>query len=141
MGCRGVIVLDTHVAVWYASGAKIKVRALRVIHDHAERGALGISAISAWEIGMLARKGRLVIERETVAAYVDAMFGTDGVDELPVTAKIAELAARLPGDFHGDPADRLIVATAVAHHATLVTRDERILTYGRATSFVSVLAA
>ncbi|MBD5657053.1 MAG: PIN domain-containing protein [Candidatus Eremiobacteraeota bacterium] len=68
-----------------------------------------------------------------------APVSRSGVNEEPVTSNIAELSARLPGDFHGDPADRIIVATAVVRSATLVTRDERIRTYARRTRFVTVI--
>ncbi len=135
-----MIVLDTHAAVWYAAGEKIKPSALRRIHQEATAKAIVLSAISAWEIGMLVAKGRLTIVDRTVAEYVAALFHREGVTEQPVTAIIAELAARLPGPFHGDPADRIIVATAVANGATLATRDERILTYAKVSNFVRVLA-
>ncbi len=134
-----MIVLDTHAAIWYAAGMKLKPKALRQIHEHAATKTIILSAISAWEIGMLASKGRLHIIDRTAISYVDALFKREGVNEQPVTARIAELAARLPGEFRGDPADRIIVATAVIYAATLVSRDERILKYAKATSFVSVL--
>lgn len=81
----------------------------------------------------------LLIAESSAGAYVHALFSREGVIEQPVTAPIAELAARLPGDFHGNPADRIIVATAVDRAATLVTRDARILSYGKATGFITVI--
>jgi PIN domain nuclease of toxin-antitoxin system len=87
---------------------------------------------------MLAYKDRLGFLAADVGSYIGELFSMDGVSEQPVTVKIAELAARLPG-FHGDRADRIIVATAVERSATLVTRDARINAYAKATTFVNAL--
>ena len=97
-------------------------------------GAL-VSAISAWEIGMLIKKGRLHVAQDS-EAYIGTLFSGQGFLEEPVTATIAEFAARLPGNFHGDPADRIIVATATLRSATIVTRDARILEYVKRTRVV-----
>ena len=134
-----MIVLDTHVAIWYAAGMKMKPKALKAIDEEVGRNGIVLSAISAWEIGMLVSKGRLEIRELSSASYVNALFQRDGVNEQPVTATIAELAARLPGNFHGDPADRIIVATAVNCAATLATRDSQITAYAHDTAFVAVL--
>jgi PIN domain nuclease of toxin-antitoxin system len=97
-----------------------------------------LSAISAWEIGMLVAKGRLIVAG-SAESYVRDLFSRSGVIEEPVTSLIGELSARLPGTFHGDPADRLIVSSAALRSATLLTRDERIRRYSRETRFVTVV--
>ncbi len=89
---------------------------------------------------MLANKGRIAVE-ESPAAYIRALFARADIIEAPVSAGIAELAARLPGAFHGDPADRIITATAATLGCRLATRDDRILGYAQSTHFISVVAA
>jgi len=138
MGCRTLILLDTHVAIWYAAGIELKPRIVRLIGDAAERNGVFLSAISAWEIGMLVAKGRLLLAGST-ESYVRDLFSRNGVVEEPVTSTIAEASARIPGSFHGDPADRIIVASAALRAATLLTRDDRIRSYARDTRFVTVV--
>ncbi|MBC5798631.1 MAG: type II toxin-antitoxin system VapC family toxin [Candidatus Eremiobacteraeota bacterium] len=135
-----MILLDTHVVLWFRSGVSLRSEAMRAIERAARERAIAISAISAWEIGMLASKGRIIVE-ESPAAYVRALFARADIMEAPVSAEIAELAARLPGVFHGDPADRIITATAATLGCRLATRDKRILGYGRSTRFIGVVAA
>ncbi len=86
---------------------------------------------------MLVAKGRLVLAG-SAQAYVRDLFSREGVVEEPITSTIAELSSRLPGDFHGDPADRIIVASAALRQATLLTRDDRIRSYARRTDFVKI---
>jgi PIN domain nuclease of toxin-antitoxin system len=137
VGRRALILLDTHVAVWYAAGIELKPRIVAFIGEAAQQNSVFLSAISAWEIGMLVAKGRLVLAG-SAEAYVRDLYSRDGVVEEPVTSTIAELSSRLPGDFHGDPADRIIVASAALRSATLVTRDDRILSYARKTGLVKI---
>ena len=77
---------------------------------------------------MLVAKGRLALDRD-VAEWIAAALALPGLRLAPLDPQIAIDATRLPGDIHGDPADRLIVATARHHAATLVTDDQLILTY------------
>jgi len=123
--------------VWYAAGIQLKAAAMRAIGEAIQGDGALVSAISAWEIGMLLAKGRLIVKSDET--YIRDLFSRQGLVEEPVTASIAELAARLPGDFHGDPADRIIVATAAERSATLVTRDDRILKYLRRTRLTPVV--
>jgi PIN domain nuclease of toxin-antitoxin system len=136
-----LILLDTHVAIWYGNGTDLKPAARRAIDMHLKERKTLLSAISAWEIGMLVAKGRISLPDQPAEAYIDALFSRDGISEEPITAKIAEYAARLPEGFHGDPADRLIVSTAVLRSAALITRDERILAYAKRTRLLTALAA
>jgi PIN domain nuclease of toxin-antitoxin system len=113
----------------------MKRLAMRAIGDAIKSNGALVSAISAWEIGMLVAKGRLIIEGDG-ETYVRELFSRQGILEEPVTAAIAEFSSRLPGSFHGDPADRIIIATTVIHSATLITRDARILDYAKRTKLV-----
>lgn len=123
------ILLDTHAAIWSANGS-LRPATARIIDAAAERSELLLSPITAWEIGMLVSKGRLVLA-QTVHDYVRALFGRPGVVTAALTPGIAAEAATLPSSFHGDPADRIIVATASAYGAQLVTRDNAIRSYAK----------
>jgi PIN domain nuclease of toxin-antitoxin system len=121
MGGRLVIVLDTHAWVWFtADDRALSDAALQAIHD-ADR--VGVAAISVWELGMLCAKSRLKLH-PTVREWVHAALRLDRVELLPLTAEAALLGSEL--DLHGDPADRLIVASALLARAPLVTRDSRV---------------
>jgi PIN domain nuclease of toxin-antitoxin system len=83
-----------------------------------------------WEIGMLESKGRLLLNLPC-EAWVREALKTPGLTLAPLTPEIAVDSTRLPGAFHGDPADRIIVATARRLGARLLTRDRKLLEYGR----------
>lgn len=91
-----------------------------------DEGQLTISAISFWEIALLIAKGRLRSLDNPSETRVLMMRA--GIREMPLTGDIAILAVQLDA-LHGDPADRFIAATAVAHDATLMTADERLLNW------------
>jgi PIN domain nuclease of toxin-antitoxin system len=119
-----VILLDTHVVIWLTTNdAGVGQQSLALYRQSLEAGELAISAISFWEMAMLKAKGRL--EAATSPTQHRALMIDAGAQELPVTGDIGILAAEL--DLHGDPADRLIVATAIIHGATLMTADRTLL--------------
>ena len=93
-----------------------------------EESFLRVSAISAWEVGMLEARGRLRFD-VTCEEWVEQAFGLPGLSFIPLTPSICVRSSRLPGVFHGDPADRLIVATSRDLGAVLLTRDDPILQY------------
>lgn len=122
---QALIVLDTHVLVWYAVddrrlGKQSRRRIARALID----GKLGVSAFSYWEIALLVEAGRLRIEGPPDSFRTEAV--ARGIEEIAVDGKIAIMATRLSG-MHADPADRIIVATALDRGATLVTADTKIL--------------
>ncbi|MBK9260850.1 MAG: type II toxin-antitoxin system VapC family toxin [Polyangiaceae bacterium] len=124
-----MIVLDTHVWFWLvASPDRLSDASVTAI-DSADE--LFLSPISCWEIAMLVHKGRLEINQPTEQWLESAMQST-GMALLPIGPTIAALAARLP--LHGDPADRLIVATAITFGAQLVTKDHSIRSSGLVTT-------
>lgn len=132
------ILLDTHAAVWIASGS-LESTIAKLADDAASRGELLLSPISAWEIGMLVRKGRLPLA-STLHDYVRALFGQPGVVTATLTPAIAASASVLPAVISGDPADRIIVATAQAYGARLITRDKDILAYAKASRTLRCVA-
>jgi PIN domain nuclease of toxin-antitoxin system len=119
-----LIVLDTHAWVWWHNKPeKIGKKAARAI---ARAPRVGIAAISIWEIAMKARAGNLRFDRPCGAWIDESLSGDARVEVLHLLPRISVMAAEL-GWNHADPADRMIVATALAHDAPLVTADERIL--------------
>jgi len=127
-----LILLDTHVWIWLLNGDnQLKDRdALFYINQAAKEARLRVSAISVWEIGMLEVKGRVRFSVDCLD-WVNQAFSAPGILLVPLTPEIAIASTRLPGSFHGDPADRIIVATARNLSACLVTKDSKILEYGR----------
>ena len=128
------LLLDTHAAIWGVEDVLSK-EATRLVNDAAMRGELLLSPISAWEIGTLFRKGRLTIGAP-VDEYVRMLFAQRGVEVAALTPAIAAAATRLPGRIHGDPADCILVATAAAFGAALVTRDRKLHQYARSTRYI-----
>jgi PIN domain nuclease of toxin-antitoxin system len=127
MGCPQVILLDTHVAVWSVSDIpSLGRRARRMIRETLASNQVAVSAVSFWEIALLITKRRLRLLDS--AREVRNLVLAKGTLELPLTGEIAILAGELE-DLHGDPADRLIAATAIAHDAILLTADERLLSW------------
>ena len=125
MGSQPLIVIDSHALVWLASGDKRLGRRARSASDRAlGDGKLAASAVSFWEIALLVEKRRLELGQPT-RAWRERLLQS-GLQEIQVDGEIAMAAAQV-GDFHDDPADRFIVATASLAGATLLTADQRIL--------------
>lgn len=116
-----MIVVDTHVWVWWAAGSKKLGGRLRRRLDAAER--VLVPAISTWEVAMLVERGRLEFDRPALT-WIRQALALPGVELAALTPEIAVRAAGLGGGFPGDPADRLIVATALEMRAPLSTLDE-----------------
>ena len=121
-----MIVLDTATWIWRASDPKrLSTRARRAI-DEAER--VLVSAISVWEVAMLVAKRRIQLDRP-VEQWVDIALALPGIQLAPLEPAIAVRSTKLPGEFHPDPADRIIVATALENLAPIISPDERIRSY------------
>jgi PIN domain nuclease of toxin-antitoxin system len=138
---RRLLLLDTHVLVWLTDGnlllgAKTK-EAVRLAYR--EDSAL-VSAITPWEIALLVRKGRLKLGRD-VLDWVHRALGIPGVQLAPLVPEIAVESTRLPWEAHGDPADRILVATARHLGATLVTADRALLEFARQGHFMGMDAS
>jgi PIN domain nuclease of toxin-antitoxin system len=102
----------------------------KIIDNTAQHSVIGIAAISVCETAMLVEKGRIRLEKPLLA-WVQEALALPGIELKPLTPEIAVESAQLPDGFHGDPADRLIVATARMHQLTLLTRDKKILDYAQ----------
>ncbi|MGB5986027.1 MAG: type II toxin-antitoxin system VapC family toxin [Desulfobacterales bacterium] len=117
--------MDTHVLVWLDAGSpRLGARTLDQINDAFSLGNLAVSAVSFWEISMLVQKKRLEIRLETDIWRKELL--ENGLREIQLDGAIAIRAGELR-QFHGDPADRMIVATAQQMSWTLATADKRIL--------------
>lgn len=125
------LLLDTHVWIWYVSGnEEINKSVQKTITSALHNNQAYLAAISLWEICMLDKKQRIILEMPCLE-WINRFLQLTRIRILPLTPEIAQESCHLPGKFHNDQADRLITATARVEGLTLVTRDTRILSYGR----------
>lgn len=124
-----MIVLDTHALVWWVAGdSQLSRPAREAIEAEAQNGEILVSAISAWEVAMLAKAGRLALTMD-VGAWLDTVAEVPAIRFVPVDVRISVHSVDLPGEFHKDPADRIIVATARHHSVPLISADLKIRDY------------
>jgi PIN domain nuclease of toxin-antitoxin system len=123
-----MILLDTCALIWIMNKGPVLPAALSAIEGAARAGELYASPVSAWEIGILVTRRRLVLD-VSAEVYVDRAFSRPGVRIAALTPEIAVRSSHLPGTLHGDPADRMLIATAMLMGLKLMTRDRRILDY------------
>lgn len=122
-----MIVLDTHVLIWWVANPKKLSREVRKSIKEEKEGIL-VSSISVWEIYLLVKKGRLKLTID-VDSWLAKVESLPLIRFVPVNNRIAAKSVNLPEKFHQDPADRIIVATARDLGATLLTNDQRIRKY------------
>lgn len=124
-----MILLDTHTWVWWVSRPEqVSGRARHEIGLAMEREEIFISSISCWEVALLVRKGRLELTMP-VEDWIARSEALPFVRFLPLDNRIALLSNHLPGEIHEDPADRIIIATALTLGAPLVSKDTKIRDY------------
>jgi len=124
-----MIVLDTHALIWWVDGSCELSKAAASAIEHAQaQGGVIVSSITAWEIAMLVDRGRLTLTMD-LPSWLSTVSRVSGIRFTPVDNPIAVGSVNLPGEFHKDPADRIIVATARRFSAPLVTHDRRIRSY------------
>jgi PIN domain nuclease of toxin-antitoxin system len=122
-----VILLDTHTLLWLDQKSdRLGTKARHLAESALKEGAVAVSAISFWEIAMLAQKGRISTALDLGRWRRDLLDA--GLLELGVDGATGIQATQLEG-LHGDPADRMILATAVRNGAALLTADERLLNW------------
>ncbi|BCA59102.1 type II toxin-antitoxin system VapC family toxin [Sphingomonas sp. HMP6] len=121
-----MILLDTNALIWLAEGTSgLGPKALRAIEEQRERR---MSAMVAWELAMLVDKRRIALE-SPLEIWLDQAMRTYQIVEVPVTGAIGRDAGGLQGNIHGDPCDRIMIATARVLGCPLVTSDRAILRY------------
>jgi PIN domain nuclease of toxin-antitoxin system len=124
--------LDTCAVLWIVNGAQFGQQASAVLSVNRQRsGALNVSAMSAWEIGILITKGRLPTTKGAMTWFDEAIEMIDAT-VVDVSLPVLVTSSFLPQPIHNDPADRIIIATAREHDLTIITRDRAILAYGAA---------
>lgn len=129
-----MIVLDTHVWIWWLSASPDLSATARKTIDRARLDkTILISSISVWEVALLAQRKRLQLSIG-VAEWIAKSESLPFFTFIPVDNTIAAKSVYLPAGFHGDPADRILVATALVQGADLVTKDERIRNYPHVTT-------
>jgi PIN domain nuclease of toxin-antitoxin system len=121
-----VIVLDTAAWIWLVSDPRrLSTRARKQIEG---ADVALVSAISVWELAMLVARRRITLDRD-IEDWVALALALPNLELASLDPAVAIRSTRLPGEFHADPADRIIVATALERSSTLVTPDRRILDY------------
>ncbi len=127
-----MILLDTHTLVWMIDDdRRLGAQARRTIDDAVSELGLLVSPITGWEVALLVKRGRLAIGRD-VAAWMDMALRAPGVRPAVLDMQIAVGSVDLPGEFHADPADRILIATARRLAIPLLTADRAILAYATA---------
>lgn len=123
-----MIVLDTHIWVWWVHGdAQLSSPQFKIIETN-ESNTIGISAISCWEVAKLVEYKRIELPC-SLTEWFEKAFNYPGIRLLELTPEIAIKSTQLPGKFHRDPADQIIVATALIHGCQLITSDSKLLSY------------
>ena len=124
-----MIVLDTHVWLWWLHDpARLSPTAAKFIEQEQESGAVILSSISIWEVAVKVQSGKLVIPMDISQWYELAKSYPATVIE-PLSPVDAIASTQLPGDFHKDPADRMIISLARRLAVPLITCDRKILDY------------
>ncbi len=118
-----MIILDTHAWIWWTSESpNLSEKAADAIKNASQ---IGIPAICCWELAMLESKKRIGLNID-VQVWIDLALQKEKVQLIPLSPEIAVLSTRLPEEFHGDPADRIIVASSLVNKAPLVSKDTKI---------------
>lgn len=124
-----MILLDTHIWIWHIDNpGSLSRDALSAIEHAKYRKAVHISSISVWEICMLEKKGRLRLTIP-VKSWIKKSEQLSFIKFIPVNNEIARKSAGLDGDLHQDPADKIIITTALEKGSPLITKDRRIIDY------------
>lgn len=127
-GIWNMIILDTHIWLWWNQDTPQITKQQKEIIDNYRLEGIGISAISLIEISRLVERGRLILPK-SLKEWFSIALAENGVLLIPITPAIAIEAYSLPDEFHKDPADRIIVATARIYDCPLMTIDRNILAY------------
>ncbi len=133
------LLLDTHIWLWYAEGVteRLGPTSIKKLDEARKTDGLWVAAISVWEIGILHAKGRIHLSAP-LRNWIGKALSPPGIQLMPLDADIAVESTLLPGEPHGDPADRFLIAAARTKGVVLATRDVDIVEYGKA-GFVRVL--
>lgn len=121
--------LDTHTWNWcILSPHKLSSRVINLIEQKKDDDELLLSAVSLWEFSKLVEKKRITISCDGLQ-WIQKALQDLPLRLVPLNPEIAWHSTVLPGEFHKDPADQIIVATARLENATIITKDELIQNY------------
>jgi len=126
------ILLDTHIALWLDTGdERLRASTLRLIEGcWRDGGTILISAVTTWEIARLADVGRIQLDLPA-EDWIERFVDRPGIEAVPLSHRAAARAYRLPPLEHRDPADRLLIATAIELLCPLITYDARITGFSK----------
>ena len=124
-----MILLDTHALIWWRDDSgKLSKNALAAVDKEAKNGTVSISAFSFWEIALLVEHHRLTLPSD-LQTWMAAIEAINGMKFIPVDHQIAVASVQLPVGLHKDPADRILVATAMLLNIPIVTADQKMHAY------------
>ena len=123
-----MILLDTHTWIWSHSATELLSDNVKKLIIKTQTDHRAIASISIWEFAMMVTKGRINVKIDP-KHWLDNAIDNSGLRVIQLTPEIAMESCNLPGNFHKDPADRIIVATARTHNLTLLTKDRKIIEY------------
>jgi len=136
------LLLDTHVWIWYLDGAedRFSPQVQELLRATAASAGLLVSDISVWEVGTKAARGKLRL-MPSPASWIERAGRQPGLSFVPLDRQILLGSTQLPGELHGDSADRVLVSTAALSGVPLVTADEAILDYAERVGGFAVIDA
>ena len=123
-----MILLDTHAWIWAHSSAELLSPKAKKTIKNTPTDQRAIASISIWEFAMMASRGKINV-KIAPEQWLDNAVHKTGLQVFDLSPKVALESCNLPGNFHKDPADRIIVATSRIHNLTLVTKDQKIIDY------------
>ncbi len=123
-----MILMDTHIWIWWIHNDDRLTDSVREHIEANEDEGLGISVFSCWEVAKLVEVKKLILPC-SIDEWMDTALAYPGIQQIELTPEIAIESTKLPGEFHRDPADQIIVATARIYDCPLLTVDEKILSY------------
>ena len=128
-----MILLDTHIWLWWIQEPSRLTEKQREAISKAEADGILISAISCWEISKLYEYGRIQLPLP-ILDWLNTALSYPGMRLFDLSPAVAAQSASLPGNFHKDPADQIIVASSIVAHVPLVTSDSKIIAYQHVTT-------
>jgi PIN domain nuclease of toxin-antitoxin system len=122
------MLIDTHIWIWWVNGEAHLQPEYQAAIIAAQGTGIEVSIISCWEVAKLVENKRLALTLP-ILDWLNAALSYPGIRLLPLTPEIIVDSTQLPGEFHKDPGDQMIVATARVHGLALMTMDKKILAY------------
>jgi PIN domain nuclease of toxin-antitoxin system len=123
-----MILLDTH-AWFFWTNDSLDMLSKNALQKIEKSQTLAISIISCWEIAMLVAKERIKLSID-IQLWIDQALKYPGINLLAIDPEIAVMSTRLPGQFHGDPADRILMATCLKYQIPIISKDQKIQNWG-----------